>query len=52
MSFFITIRDMEKNEENQQRAILGGGCLTLIVAIIAAIVCLLVSILDKLADKV
>lgn len=34
--------------ENEQRAILGGGCITLIIAVLLAVVCLLVSILDKI----
>ena len=34
--------------ENEQRAILGGGCITLIIAVLIAVVCMLVSILDKI----
>jgi hypothetical protein len=33
--------------EEEQRAILGGGCITLVIAILVAIVFMLVSILDK-----
>lgn len=33
--------------DNEQRAILGGGCITLIIAVLVAVVCLLVAILDK-----
>jgi hypothetical protein len=33
--------------EKEQRAILGGGCITLIIAVLVAVVCMLVSILDK-----
>ena len=33
--------------DNEQRAILGGGCITLIIAVLVAVVCMLVSILDK-----
>lgn len=35
------------DNDNEQRAILGGGCLTLILAVLVAVVCMLVSILDK-----
>ena len=31
----------------EQRAILGGGCLTLIIAVAVAVVCMLVTLLDK-----
>jgi hypothetical protein len=34
--------------ENEQRAILGGGCITLIIAVMVAVICMLVSILDKI----
>lgn len=34
--------------EEEQRAILGGGCLSLIVAMIVAIIFLIASIFDKL----
>jgi len=34
--------------ENEQRAILGGGCITLIIAVLVAVVCMLVAILDKI----
>lgn len=34
--------------DNEQRAILGGGCITLIIAVLVAVVCLLVAILDTL----
>jgi len=34
-------------EDNEQRAILGGGCITLILAVLLAVVMLLVAILDK-----
>ena len=33
--------------EEEQRAILGGGCITLVIAVLIAIVFMLVSILDK-----
>lgn len=33
--------------ENEQRAILGGGCITLVIVVLVAVVCLLVAILDK-----
>jgi hypothetical protein len=33
--------------EEEQRAILGGGCITLVIAVLVAIVFMLVSILDK-----
>ena len=36
------------NNENEQRAILGGGCITLIIAVMVAVVCMLVAILDKI----
>ena len=35
------------DNENEQRAILGGGCITLIIAVLVAVVCMLVAILDK-----
>ena len=33
--------------EKEQRAILGDGCITLIIAVLLAVVCMLVTILDK-----
>lgn len=33
--------------ENEQRAILGGGCITLIIAFVVAAICILISLLDK-----
>ena len=33
--------------ENEQRAILGGGCITLIIAVMIAVVCILISLLDS-----
>jgi len=34
--------------DNEQRAILGGGCITLIIAVMVAVICMLVAILDKI----
>ena len=34
--------------DNEQRAILGGGCITLAIAVMVAIVCILVALLDRL----
>jgi hypothetical protein len=34
-------------DNNEQRAILGGGCITLILAVLLAVVMLLVALLDK-----
>ena len=36
------------NENNQHRAILGGGCIMLIAAILMLLVSLLCAILDKI----
>ena len=36
------------DNEKEHRAILGGGCIMLIIAVLVAVVCLLVSILDSL----
>lgn len=33
--------------ENEQRAILGGGCITLIIAVMIAVICILISLLDS-----
>jgi len=33
--------------DNEQRAIMGGGCITLVIAVLLAVVCMLVTILDK-----
>jgi len=35
------------NNDNEQRAILGGGCITLVIAVLAAVICILISLLDK-----
>lgn len=34
--------------ENEHRAIVGGGCLTLIIAVCIAVIMILISLLDKL----
>ena len=38
--------------ENKQRAILGGGCITLIIAVILLLVSLLCAMLDKICGTV
>jgi len=35
------------SKENEQRAIMGGGCITLIIAVLLAVICILISLLDK-----
>ena len=38
--------------ENKQRAILGGGCIALILAVLFALVSLLCAMLDKICGTV
>jgi len=44
---FCNMQSCNMSKENEQRAIMGGGCITLIIAVLLAVVCVLVAILDK-----
>lgn len=45
---YINVTIMEKDEENKKKAIMKGGCLTLLIALIFLAISALCSFIDKI----